>query len=53
MGDVKEEEEPEGEVVAVPSREVIVHSSGNMLPHFSCSHYYYSIYFLLTIPLQD
>ena len=34
VGDVKEEEEPEGEVVAGPSGEVIVHSSGNMLPIF-------------------
>ena len=32
MGDIKEEEEPEGEVVVGPSREAIVHSSGNMLP---------------------
>ena len=32
MGDIKEEEEPEGEVVAGPSGEAIVHSSGNMLP---------------------
>ena len=32
MGDIKEEEEPEGEVVAEPSGEAIVHSSGNMFP---------------------
>ena len=32
MRDIKEEEEPEGEVVAGPSREDIVYNSGNMLP---------------------
>ena len=32
VGDVKEEDEPEGEVVVEPSREAIVHSSGNMIP---------------------
>ena len=32
MGDVKEEEESEGEAVVGPSREAIVHSSGNLLP---------------------
>ena len=32
MGDVKEEEEPEGEVVVGPSGEAIVYSSGNMFP---------------------
>ena len=30
MGDVKDKEEPEGEVVAGHSREAIVHSSDNM-----------------------
>ena len=42
MGDVKEEEEPEGKAVAGPSGEAIVHSSDNMLP-VPLSHYYYSI----------
>ena len=38
MGDVKEEEEPEGEAVAGPSSEAIVHSSGNTLLCFTTSH---------------
>ena len=32
MGDIQEEEEPEGKVVAGPIGEAIVHSPGNMLP---------------------
>ena len=40
VGEVKEEEEPEGEVVAGPSGEAIVHSSDNM-PLLPFSHYFF------------
>ena len=52
MGDVKEEEEePEGEAVAGPSREAIVHSSGNMLPISLALIIIILYFFLVTIPL--
>ena len=53
MGDVKEEGEPEGEVVVGPSGEAIVHSADNMLPVPLILIIIILFFFFLTIPLWD
>ena len=47
MGEDREEEKPEGEVVAGPSGEGVVHSSGNAPLFFLLENYFINLYYII------